>query len=149
MVDVYGIKKPMRPSNVGFAVHLVSVLVFIESRSARRTKTLRKITTTRCRRLEEESLVLLWAQSYGDLAAQIVLVAIASDFGAIVLGHFMVKLCSLGHVRRYREGSWVAEAGRLKNTILDGQAAPLLFRPGLSLIWKGRNGRPSSYVLRR
>jgi hypothetical protein len=58
-----------------------------------RTKTLRKITTSRRGRLEEETLVLLGTQGHGDLTTQFS--AAADEICSIVFGHFVIHFRSV------------------------------------------------------
>ena len=59
------------------------------------TESLSKITTTRCRRLKEETFILLRAQLHSDLTAEFG--TVANKVVAVVLAHLVVDLVNIGH----------------------------------------------------
>lgn len=78
-VEVYGIKKQMRPRRVGFAVGALLVSTVYISRCPtnskvlvdwRRTESLCQITLPRRGRLKEQSFILLVTHCHRDLSAQ-------------------------------------------------------------------------------
>ena len=100
MVEVYGIKNPIKPSNVGLPDRK-SVSSPMLSTCTKLTKSFGKVTTTRCRRLEKQSFVLLRAQLNGDLTTEAGTVA-----NMVVLPHLVLRLVNVGHRRhgcRYNE----------------------------------------------
>lgn len=68
------------------------------------TKSLSEVTTTRCRRLKEETLVLLRAQLHSDLTTEFS--TVANEVVAILLAHLMVILLNIGHSCDVRNVEW-------------------------------------------
>lgn len=84
MVEVYGIRKPRRPSRVGLAVACQASERWIRDTS-RLTECLCETTSRRSSGLEEETLVLLWAHADGNLASEVGTIATASVLDELVL----------------------------------------------------------------
>lgn len=92
MVDVYGIKKPRRPSRVGLAVMVVrketSQAGYMDKEH---TELLSKVSSSGSFGLEEQSLVLLGGEGNGHLTTQGGAIAIATG---LVLSKGVVNLLS-------------------------------------------------------